>query len=199
MARTGTKTKFCKNHQKETLHGVYTYENAPTAFRCMDCAREQRNARRKDPEKYEHDKAYTRKWVKANIDHVKAHKRLRTEEKRYNRMRDAMDFCYDHEEWIMNALHVLRSELTIVDIEFHVARFNTFTVDEVFQYIYNNKLSELKDKETWKASTLVKYHHGVRDNYNELPEPLKEKIRTEYKTMGLNSANAKMQKLVEKL
>ena len=161
----------------------------------MECAREQRAERRNDPKKYTQDKAYTRKWVGKNIEHVKDQAKIlrlkNTTEKRFL----VNAFLTEHHGLIKETLKKLKSPLKWMDISKHCHRFGVTTFDAAFEFIKNNKFSQLKDQAAWKHSTLVKYHYGVRENYADISETFKEKIRAEYKISALKEATQKIEEL----
>ena len=194
MARIGTIIKECKKHGTTTF-ALYAYDNGYKNSVCLECVREKREERRKNPKKYAHDKAYTKKWLAKNKDHVKELNSKYIRNKKFQRLMGTLDFIAENEEWILNILYKLESKFDLQDVEEHCNRFNVRSKEKVYEFIYNNKFSELKSFLAWRHSNLVKYHHGVRGNYSEIPETFKERIRAEYKTKALTEATKKMEEL----
>jgi len=191
MARIGTKFKFCKKHNEKTEHGVYQYGDE-VAERCLKCAKDQGAVRRSDPEKYAHDKAYNKQWARKNPGYAKEQSQLFQLKKRMQKKLSVNDFLVEHYGFIKVALERFESSLTLKDVSRHCHRFGVTSPMKVIEFIKNNKFSQLKDQEAWKASTIVKYRYGVRKNYAELSEAYKEIIRAEYKTIAIKNAMAKM-------
>jgi len=193
--KIGNEIRECKIHGK-TNHGIYVYGKSRSS-RCLECVKEKKAQRSSDPEKRAHDQKYTKVWISENKDHVKnLHQKLLLKKKR-EKLDRVVIFLAKNTDEISLFLEKLESPLTFEDIKNHCFHFGTSSMEEVKEFIEGNKLSHLRDAEAWKQSTIVKYHHGVLENYSEIPEAYKEKIRAEYKTKAFQIAKEKIRKLLK--
>jgi len=191
MARIGTVTKFCKKHKDYTEHGVYQYENV-IAERCLKCVREQRKARRNDPEKYEHDKNYTNLWAWENREHVREQARLNHLKNQVEKRLNVNQFMADYHSEVKWLLKHYDNPMTFEQISSWCMRYGIIDLIKIRNRIERTKRSQLYNAEVWKQSTLVKYHNGVLGNYSEISETFKETIRAQSKVEALKVVNEKM-------
>jgi hypothetical protein len=183
----------CPKHG-QTPHGVYKYGNS-TSTRCLLCAKEQRAARSKDPAKKAHDLAYTKKWIGQNKEHYDAVQKSIAKRNRDKLDLDVKIFLEEEKAKIVNLLLRIDSNLSLEDVEKHCLHFNITSFDTVKDFIFTNKRSKLYNAESWKQSTLSKYHYGIQELYGFLPERTKRKIREEYKTKAKEIVNKKIEEL----
>lgn len=184
----------CKKGHGITDHGIYKYGNS-TVFACFECTKERKRRRRKNPEKREMDAAYTKKWYRNNIEKVRESNKAREKRKKDQRDAEVLEFLNTRRISIKRYLSALQSDYTWADIKKHCLRMHVTSLPKVKQYIRSHKLSQLKNAEVYKASTLIKYNYGVQNNWGELPEEVKEKIRKEYKSKGKKEATQKLKVL----
>lgn len=189
----------CKKGHGITEHGVYKYGRI-ISFRCLECTKEKRRERYKNPEKRKHDLAYTKIWAEKNKDHLNYMNRKRSRKIKNEKDKDVLNFLTKKGmiQKIKKYLECLESDYTIDHIKSYCFKRHITSLPIVKQHIRSHKLKKLKDYEIYKASSLVKYHYGVRSNWNELPEEVKEKIRKEYKFNGNKKVSEKIKKLESK-
>lgn len=194
--------KECPKHG-QTEHGVYSYGTKKNGepqltIRCLECVREQRNSRYADPEKRAHDKAYTKQWEIDNPEKVRANY-LRTQEKRRaeskNRQIIYESFIDINEYFINLILKKFKSPLTIGDLKRRGIRLKLNTVKAIEKYIIKHKRASIVISENWKHSTLLKYHYGVRENFQSQPQHLKDEINSK----SLKYANEIADKRIKEL
>lgn len=192
--KIGNTTKFCKKHKKETLHAIYQFgDNKVT--RCLDCAKEQKKERYKNPEKREHDLNYTKKWLVNNPEYAKnIAKNLA--KKRYDTiLSNVNSFINLYASEINQFLLQIKSNLNLDIIKKYCLKHNIQDIEKIKNYIISNKKSKLYMAYGWQQSSLLKYHLGVREIYEYLDESIKEEIRTYSKEIALNKTN----KIIETL
>ena len=192
MARIGTVTKFCKKHKDYAEHGVYQYGDT-IIERCLECAREQRKARRNDPEKYEHDKSYTSLWASENREYVRDQARLNHLKNKVEKRFNVNQFLADQHAEVKWLLKHYDNPMTFEQISSWCMRHGIVHLIEIRERIARTRRSQLYNAEVWKQSVLVKYHNGVLGNYAEIPETFKETIRAESKVNALKAVNKKME------
>jgi len=183
----------CPKHG-QTPHGVYLY-NGSTSTRCLQCAKEQRAIRRKDPIKNEHDKKYTKNWTNNNKEYVKSAAKIAAKRKKDSIDFEVKIFLEEERAKIVNILLRINSDLNLEDVEKHCLHFNITSFEEVKNFILGHKQSKLYNAEVWKQSTLSKYHYGIQELYGFLPERTKRKIREEYKMKAKEIVNKKIEEL----
>lgn len=187
--------KECKIHGK-TLHGVYSYSGS-IHTRCLQCAKEQKIKRHLNPEKKAHDRAYNKNWSLEKGNEYFRQKKQELSTKKYaKRISKVCRFIENERETISILLLKLKSTLSLDDIKEHCIKFTITSLDKLFEFIKSNKRSKLLNAETWKASTLLKYHLGIRENYSKQPKFIKEKIRKMYKKDAAITVNKKMKMLL---
>jgi len=199
--KTGNTRAICKKGKHGmTKHGVYSYKNGTiVSIRCLECAKEQKNIRRQNKEKYEHDKAYSKQWHKDNKDKLRQKRSVLRTKEQEQRKRRVENYFKEMKPEIMRLLKTLESTLTFKQIKSHCYRFNITSIYKIKEFIINNKRSQLLDREAYMQSYVVKYAWGIAgngfNNYSSLPERTKEKIRKEYKDKAKNIVNKKMVEL----
>lgn len=186
----------CKNGHGITNHAVYQYGNSVT-MRCLECEKEYKRKRMGDPEKYAHDKEYTKKWADKNRVHLREIGKKNAQRVKEERDAEVTKFLYSKGvlEKIQNYLNTLQCDYTLNYIKKHCYRRHITSWLPIKQYIRSRKLSELKRVEIYRESTLAKYHYGVRETWSDLPEEIKVKIRKEYRSKGNKKAEEKLRQL----
>lgn len=193
--KTGTIIAICKKHGT-CEHGVYTY-NGKQTVNCLVCARENRAKRYKNPAKRRHDMAYTKKWYKANVDRLRETARKKAEEERRQKQEEkelrVNAFLESKKDKIKKILDRFDNPVSFKDIKRRCLREDITSIKVLKVLIAGSRASQLYYNEIYKQSTLVKYHHGVRENYQSIPEEQKQQIREEYKKKARKIVNEKMQ------
>ncbi|HRR06145.1 MAG TPA: hypothetical protein P5105_02575 [Victivallales bacterium] len=199
--KTGNTKAICKKGKHGmTKHGVYSYKNGTVvSIRCLECAREQKNLRRQDKEKYEHDKAYSKQWYRDNKERHRQRSQILRSKEQEQRKRRVENYFNKMKPEITRLLKIFESPLTLKDIKNHCYRLNTTSIYKIKAFIINNKRSKLLNREAYMQSYVVKYAWGIAgdgfNNYSSLPERTKEKIRKEYKDKAKDIVNKKIAEL----
>ncbi len=190
----GKKLAVCKKHG-EVLHGIYQY-NANPYLRCLECVKEQRECRRKDPIKNNHDRKYTKKYCEKNKERYRELDKRRKQLKRAHKVLNVSSFLKREKTNIEMLLTIVVSHLSFSDIKSYCLRRNITSFEEVKKYIISYKRNQLLNAEKWKQSSLSKYHSGLRKNWDDTNEAQKERIRSEYKETAIKIVDQKIQKMI---
>jgi hypothetical protein len=200
--KIGNIIKLCKIHNRETEHGIYSYsknEKSYSSSRCLECVRENRAERRKDPQINDHDKKYCRMWSKINREEL-SKKRREKDKINYLQKISAVDkFLLNYNKEILSVLSIFESDYTFDNIKKWSYRYGITSIDDVINHVKRRKFSRLKDQKAWSISSLKKYQLGVRENYPEIPERKKENIRSQYKKEAFKKASQKIKELESNL
>jgi hypothetical protein len=183
----------CKVHGM-TVHGIYRYSDS-IVLHCLECVRERKALRIKDPEKYSHDKEYTKKWVENHKEYVAELMRQYAKSKKDSSDKRVKQYLSLNEQRIKEYLGRIKSPLSFESIEKRCLRNSISNWVDIKRFILINKKSTLFVAEEFKQSSIVKYHFGVRENWAEVPEILKLKIRKKYRLKAKKIVNEKMKEL----
>lgn len=197
-----TKTLCKKGKHGVCDHGIYSYNNKIT-IRCMECAKENKKNRSKNPDKYNHDREYTKQWYNKNKDYCLAKSQERNKKHKEEKDKLVKIFLDKNREKIIQLLKKIDSPLSFIDIEKYCYHFNIVLFRPVKRLIIRNKRNDLLRRERFRQSAYTKYNWGVVgngfNNYPQIPEIMKEKIRAEYKLNAKKIVDNQMKELCKTL
>lgn len=187
-----TLKRKCKHHG---LTEFYHYTNN-NPDRCKDCTRESRRARyARDPL---YDRKYTVEWNKANPGKVKTYNRDSARRYKRAQTKKFSEFFTLNFKTIITACTVF--DINPFSLKMVLAPTDNFkTKEDIINRLAVRKRSEMLTKETWKQSTLLKYHLGMREDYSSRTEEEKEMVRTLSKENAAKIVNTKIKLMLEKL
>ena len=187
--------KNCKKHG-QSEHGIYiNHKNNRIIIRCLECAKDNHRNRYKDPIKRAHDLEYTKNWRIEHPEYNVQYYRKIANKIKLIRDNEVRIFLKENAEKIRQLLLNVNSDIQKRHLNKHCLFYHITSFDEVKKFILNNKRSNLFNDELWKQSSLIKFHHGVRENWNDINEAKKSEIRKEYHKKAHEIVNKKMEEL----
>jgi len=131
--------------------------------------------------------------------YVLSQSRERTERDKKEKDKLVKKFLDKNKEKIKKLLKRVESSLSFSDIEKHCYHFNVVLFMPIKRLIITNKRNDLLRKEQYRQSAYTKHSWGVRNNYSNIPEIMKEKIRAEYMLNAKKIVDKKMKELCQNL
>jgi len=176
-------------------------------------AKAYKKIRMQDKEAYEHDKAYTKTWIKNNKEHVLNLTKNWHKKQRQIKIERFEKIINDNKLFITSLLFKLESSLSLNDIKNYCVKYNITNMEDIKSYIIANKRAKLIIREEWRQSAYSKYYNGaikqtynkdtkkcvVISDYDEFTEEEKEKIRAEYKQKAKEIVEQKMKELLKNI
>lgn len=190
--------KECKKRKHGlSLHGIYKDKKGYVIARCLECAKDYKKKRYQDSKKREHDKEYTTKWIGNNKAHCKRLTVKARIEKQLEKRKIVTEFLKKEKHNIINCIVVYDSPLSLDDIKKHCYHYNVNNISYLREFIIRNLESKMFNEEVWRQSSKIKYRRGVRDNWKEQPEHIKEQVRQEYRYEAHKIVKGKIRRALE--
>jgi len=192
VAKINTISKFCSEHNVITIHNIYNY-GKKDIIRCSLCSKEQTKKRRTNPLNKAKDAAYTKTYIKNNKEKYIQLQSKYNNQRNKSRKLNTISFFTTHTHTINYLLEKYKFPLSYKKLVKWSNTHQIYNLSKIEKKIISTLYYNILKATMWKESTIVKYHHGVRETYHTLPESQKILIRKEYtanaKTITLKQLN----------